>query len=436
MFRLHTVVGFCLLLALPAFCQAGLYYSGEPMAELPSQWRGYLLDQQTLRMIAAKPKPGDPVHPVREQYLQKAEELEKTKKSRALTADELADLGAIYVRLGEVSKALPVLRNAYAQYPNHFHIAANLGTAWQLQGDFQQAALALKHAVELAPGKSQTAEQYHLKLVQLRLKEGKGSQGLDDLFGVRFVGDEGKYQPGKIADKEKKKFPSKAVAIMQQLCLWLPGDARLLWQLGEIANAHGDVKIAAGMMDGCVIQFGLKHKELRDHRLTLRDAVDKMPKTAAGMGDHQTHVGGILAMSKRPLMSKLNQAALPPVSASGINKLPWMLLGETQIDKKFRPTFANYLKDLNGHQVTLTGFMQPFKDDLDVASFMLIEYPVGCWFCEMPEVTGIILIEMPKGKTATYSRELIRVTGQLMLNYTDPEEFLYTIRNAQVGSVN
>ena len=43
----------------------------------------------------------------------------------------------------------------------HFRIAANLGTAWQLQGDLQQAALALQQAVLLAPGKMQAAEQYH-----------------------------------------------------------------------------------------------------------------------------------------------------------------------------------------------------------------------------------------------------------------------------------
>src|SRR5438270_9375772 len=89
------------VLSLPPLAQAGLYYSGEPMAELPSQWRGFLLDQQTLRMIAVKPKPGDPVHPLRAQYLQKAADLEKVKKNGKLSADEQADLGAVYVRLGE-----------------------------------------------------------------------------------------------------------------------------------------------------------------------------------------------------------------------------------------------------------------------------------------------------------------------------------------------
>lgn len=437
MLRCCWVVALSLLLTLANCAQAGLYYSGEPMAELPSQWRGFLLDQQTLRMIGAKPKPGDAAHPLREQYTQKADELEQVLKKRPLTGDELADLGAIYLRLGEVTRALGVLRSAHEDYPKHFHIAANLGTAWQLQGNLGQSALALKEAVSLAPGKMLQAEEYHLKLVELRLKEPKQNQNLDNLFGVKYVGPDGKYVPGKIAEAEKKKLPARAVAVLQQLCLWLPADGRLLWQLAEIANAHGDVKTAAGMMDGCVVQFGLKHKDLRDHREILKLEADKIAKKGSpGQQDHETHVGGILALSKRPLLSKLNQATLPPISATGLNKLPWVLLSETSMDAKLRPSFPKYLQELNGKTITLNGFMQPFKDDLEVGSFMLIEYPVGCWFCEMPELTGIVLIEMPKGKTATYTRDLVRITGQLILNYTDPEEFLFTVRNVKVSGLD
>ena len=36
--------------------QAGLYYSGEQFASLPTQWRGFLLDHRLLRNIAFKPK--------------------------------------------------------------------------------------------------------------------------------------------------------------------------------------------------------------------------------------------------------------------------------------------------------------------------------------------------------------------------------------------
>src|SRR6516165_5595038 len=98
------------VLALPPAARAGLYYSGESFAELPSQWRGFLLDQRMLRTLAARPAPGALVPAARARYAAEAERLSKAATERKLTADEAADLGAIYVRLGEVAKALEVLR--------------------------------------------------------------------------------------------------------------------------------------------------------------------------------------------------------------------------------------------------------------------------------------------------------------------------------------
>src|SRR5262249_206634 len=157
------------------------------------------------------------------------------------------------------------LRTAQRDYPNHFRIVANLGTAWQLHGDLGQAAACLQQAVRLAPGKLQKAEEQQLRLVRLRQREKAGTQDLDDLFAIRFVGESGRYERGKLGAGQRKKLPSDAVALIQQVALWLPADARLLWQLAELANAHGDVKTAAAIMDGCVTEFGLHAPELRQH---------------------------------------------------------------------------------------------------------------------------------------------------------------------------
>src|SRR5438067_2450548 len=117
-----------LFLAAPLTVRAGLYCSEEKYAELPAQWRGFLLDQRTLRNIAVKPAAGAPASPARVRYQQAVQRLEKLARERKPTADELADLGAFYVRLGEMDKAVALLRPALAAHPNHFHLAANLGT--------------------------------------------------------------------------------------------------------------------------------------------------------------------------------------------------------------------------------------------------------------------------------------------------------------------
>jgi hypothetical protein len=435
MHRLAILAAGLGLFCLGGKTQAGLYYSGETLAELPSQWRGFLLDQRTLRNIAVKPSGGVSVSPARTRYLEEAAKLEKARESRKLTADELADLGALYVRLGEPGKAVALLRTAQREHPKHFRLVANLGTAWQMLGDLQEAANCLEQSVRLAPGKYQKAEEYHLKLVRLRLREKRGTQGLDDLFGVRYVNEKGHYEPGKLSAAEKKKLPSGAAAVVQQLALWLPADGRLLWQLAEVANLHGDVQTAAAMMDGCVTQFGMQDPELRKRRNLTKELASELAKSS-GKAVHEGHAGILPARSKRPLLTRLDATPLPPIKATGLNALPWPLLAETTLDKKYRPTFAKYLQELNGKQVTLNGFLQPLDEELRSSTYMVIEYPVGCWYCEAPDVTSIVFVELRKGKMKDYTREMIKVTGKLVLNATDPENFLYTITDAKITAVD
>lgn len=434
--RVLTILTVACSICAPSSARGGLYYSGETLAELPAQWRGFLLDQRTLRNIAVKGTAKSPESLARTQYLAEAAKLEKAAALRKRSADESADLGAIYIRLGEINKAVDVLRNAQREHPNHFHIAANLGTAWQLRGDLPQAIVHLEQAVRLAPGKHLLAEEYHLKLVRLRQRQ-KGSVELENLFGIRFVNDKGDYEPGKLWDLERKKLPVKALAVAQKLALWLPDDPLLLWQLAELANAHGDVQNAAAMFDGCVVQFGLDNRDLRRHRQVVREAADELAKLA-GKAAHETkHTGSIAFRSKRPLISRLDSAPLPPISATEVNAVPWEVFAETSLSPgKFSPRFSKYLQELDGKEIVLTGFMQPLRDANEMASFLFLESPVGCWYCEMPESTGIIHVEMPEGKAAGYQRNVVRVAGRLALNHSDPEDFLYTLRDARVSGVD
>jgi tetratricopeptide (TPR) repeat protein len=431
----HVVAALLLSLLAAPTARAGLYYSGETIADLPSQWRGFLLDQRLLRNIAVKPAGKAPASAERKKYEAALAKLEKTAKERKLSADELADQGALLVRLGEPGKAVEVLRAAQRDHPNHFKIVANLGTAYQLAGELDQAAATLREAVRLAPGKCQEAEKAQLRLVQLRQKQTKDSQDLDDLFGVRYVGEGGKYEPGGLAAAERKKLPEDAAAVAQQLALWLPADGRLLWQLGELAAAHGDVRTAAAIMDGCVTEFGLRSPDLRAHRQANRDAADELAKKSTDSptkAAHEGHAGGLKPRSSRPLAGPLDEAALPPISATGVNALPWRVLADTAVGRQFKVTFPKYLRELDGKQVELTGFLQPLGEDLDMSAFMLIQYPVGCWYCEMPEITGIVFVELPADTTVRLTRDRLKVVGKLSLNATDPENFLFTIGRAKV----
>src|SRR5205085_3278451 len=68
---------------------------------------------------------------------------------------------------------------------------------------------------------------------------------------VRFVNDAGQYEPGALAASERAKLPPDAVAILQQLLLWFPTDARTYWLLAELYAADGKLDEAAAIFDEC-----------------------------------------------------------------------------------------------------------------------------------------------------------------------------------------
>jgi hypothetical protein len=250
---------------------------------------------------------------------------------------------------------------------------------------------------------------------------------------LQFVGPDGKFEAGKLGPEQRKALPADAVAQVQQLALWLPGDARLLWQLAELANAHGDVATSASIMEGCVTEFGLRSADLRAHRQLVRAAAEE--RTAnPDKSTHETgHAGSVKTKSSRPLANKIDEAPLAPIDKKGVNALPWSVVVETTLDRHYKPTFPKYLKELDGLTVELEGFMQPLGEDLECGSFLVIEYPVGCWYCEMPEMTAMVLVDMPEGKSFTYSRGKLKVKGKLKLNGNDPENFLYIVKDAKVS---
>ena len=100
-------------------------------------------------------------------------------------------------------------------------------------------------------------DRYYLKLLTLRFRERIKKQesksplqlpdaifddGKDPPMPVRFVGESGSYKAGTIAAAEKAKLPRDApdaLAIVQQLVVWMPDDLRLYWLLGDLYNAQG-----------------------------------------------------------------------------------------------------------------------------------------------------------------------------------------------------
>ena len=431
--KLVPALAAVLLAAGPA--AGGVHYRGEALRDLPARWAGFLPDHRLLRAIGVE-LPGDlAVPPLRDAYADARLTLESAAKSRPLTADEAADLGALLIRLGHPADAVGVLRPAARAHPSHFRLSANLGTAWQLAGELTQAGLALDEAVRLAPPALRPAEALHRKLVRLRAAAGKGG-GRDDLFGVPFTGPDGRPSPGTIDPAQAARLPADALALVQRLAVWLPADGRILWQLAELANAGGDVRTAAFILDGCVTEFGLDSADIRARRQAYRAAAD----AADAAGDHRAAGGSF--QSSRVLVRAIDPSKLPPIRPAGVTPLPWAVVTETELGAGGKPRFLPYLDDLDGKRVSVTGFVTPLgggsggKAEGGLTGFLFTENPVGCWFCDTPGPTRTLVVELAAGATTDPTRQVVKLTGTLALNRADPEQYPVRLTGAAVSAAD
>ena len=123
---------------------------------------------------------------------------------------------------------------------------------------------------------------------------------------------------------------------------------------------------------------------------------------------------------------------MPPIRDTEPNPLPWALVAGATVDARTGPKFPEHLRKLDGKPVELFGYIQPVGDAAEFRGFMLIEYPVGCWFCETPDPTALIGVELAPGLKTTAKRTLVRITGTLALNRDDPEDFLFRVTSARI----
>src|SRR5205823_691058 len=116
----------------------------------------------------------------------------------------------------------------------------------------------------------------------LRAPPGVGTKDLtlDKLFpGVRFVGPGGKYTAGQIDVRMQDKLPPDALALVEQLLLWMPNDLALEWLLAEVLNAQGEIRHAHDLIY-YLVDNGMRGEGLLEHRRILNEASGSVKETS------------------------------------------------------------------------------------------------------------------------------------------------------------
>lgn len=335
--------GMGVLLLVTAPVHAGLYCRLEtPPVPPPSdfrQFRELLLSFWNLDNPQASPTP------LRLRY-QSLRELLSAGPPGVLSPNQRVDAGACFLRWRRYDEAIQILRAGQGEERDNFLLLANLATAYHLAGQEVQALDAVQSALAVWPAHWEEvpavrrlallldwgwdeqrfawyrrAEQYFARLLRLRLSESRGSphgaaSEVDDLFGVRFVSENGQYQAGRLAAAEQQKLPRDALALVQQLLLWLPGDLRLYGLLGELYNAQGEPAVALEIFDSLLAK-GSGGPQLREHRRILQ----AHSQAAA------SPPGGVPLAGMPELAAEPSPAPAAPAAAGTLPLNPWQALG-------------------------------------------------------------------------------------------------------------
>lgn len=155
-----------------------------------------------------------------------------------------------------------------------------------------------------------------------------------------------------------------------------------------------------------------------------------IPLSKGDQVDHTKHQRSIAEPVRRPAPSEL------PIDGAGRVQLSWDTLAATTVSKRGRPTFSPPLSAAQGKIATLVGYMYPLDEIGDVHQFILLEAPVGCYFCQTPPPTGVVRVMLEGNRRLPIRYEPVKVTGRLAVQTDNPEDFFYSLDDATIASAD
>lgn len=272
---------------------AGFYVPGEEPELVTKDGSAQELsfDQFRLRLAELKSIPvPNPESAARKKYLERLAQL-PARPLEQLSVNDLLVMGECQVRLANPNQAFFAYHAAANKDPRNFLVQSGFAAVLQMSNEPLQARQAQIDALSLRPknlpGMTEAQTTWLLRVEKAfgnlqrgRLREFREKTPLnqltvDDLFGVQFVGPGGAYEAGTIAPEQKAKVPADAVAVVQQLILWFPFDARIYWLLGELYNANGQMREALTIFKECMDR-GFRTEPLKEHPLVIEEKLKQV----------------------------------------------------------------------------------------------------------------------------------------------------------------
>lgn len=221
-------------------------------------------------------------------------------KAKELPSDELASYVAALIRLEVHGEAFEVLQPALRSRSPDYRAIAHVVHIHAERGEWEAARsryLGLLEADDTGPIRGTSKPQWHWqrdidatlleRMIVARLKGTDRTAKIEDAMpDAIFETADGRPIHYWSDAEEAKLLPADAIARVQQLSLWHPGDARLLWTLAELYAASG-LWSEAGKLDAMLTEgrkFG-GPKRFREHRRQVLDELTKQPTPQGGSSD-------------------------------------------------------------------------------------------------------------------------------------------------------
>jgi len=118
----------------------------------------------------------------------------------------------------------------------------------------------------------------------------------------------------------------------------------------------------------------------------------------------------------------------------GIPVMEWRHLTETRGSSRSGPTFLDELVERDGEHIYIVGFMVPLQQFRNMSEFILLPLPIECYFCRIPPISHVVLVQMAEDETANLYREPVLINGTLQLNEGAGTKFFYQINDARMGA--
>lgn len=159
------------------------------------------------------------------------------------------DYGVALIRTGEVAKALQLFREMEAEAPGDYKTAANLGTAFELSGEDEEALFWIQEAIKRNPKSHRGTEWVHVRILEAKLAQAHDPTWLKThtIIGGDFGSQGRPVAPTGLRDKDELKRVAADLEyqLRERTSLVSPPEVvvgDLLFQLGNMATLTRSVE--------------------------------------------------------------------------------------------------------------------------------------------------------------------------------------------------